>query len=180
MARVYDEWPRVQVLRVQGLSDTVAAGTEFDVEADVALGGLHADEVEVHLAHGLLDGEGVLAAPSLTPLKPLGPARENGCTVSGYEASTTERSGRHGYAIRVTPTPSVTADAVPARAWYAGATEGEETGDRIQETGEGDSSGLLSPGYCALVAPRSRSERCSNVSPVAQIVRVTSRPPYTQ
>jgi glycogen phosphorylase len=102
VARVYDEWPRVQVLRVQGLSDTVAAGTEFHVEADIALGGLHADEVEVHLAHGLLDGEGVLAAPSLTPLKPMGPARENGHRF-GIRGVQTDRSGRHGYAIRVTP-----------------------------------------------------------------------------
>src|SRR6185436_14387826 len=38
VARVLQEWPRVAVLRVQGLSDRVAAGTELEVSADVALG----------------------------------------------------------------------------------------------------------------------------------------------
>ena len=102
VARVLQEWPRVAVLRVQGLSDRVAAGTELEVSADVALGGLKPDEVDVHLACGLLDGEGILSAPSLSPLEPLGPAPDGGHRF-GMRGVKTERSGRHGYAVRVTP-----------------------------------------------------------------------------
>jgi starch phosphorylase len=102
VARISQEWPRVEVLRVQGLSDRVAAGTELEVSADVALGGLNPDEVEVHLACGLLDGEGILSAPTLSPLAPLGPAPDGGHRF-GMRGIKTERSGRHGYAVRVTP-----------------------------------------------------------------------------
>jgi glycogen phosphorylase len=102
VARISQEWPRVQVIRVQGLAATVAAGTELDVEADVALGGLHPDEVEVHLACGLLDGEGILSAPTLASLEPLGQAQDGGHRF-GMRGVKTERSGRHGYAVRVTP-----------------------------------------------------------------------------
>ncbi|HZO29992.1 MAG TPA: alpha-glucan family phosphorylase [Chloroflexota bacterium] len=102
IARVYQEWPRVQVVRVQGLADTVAAGTELNVEAEIALGGLRQDEVEVHLASGLLDGDGILHAPTLTLLEPDGPSTD-GAHRFGVRGVRTERSGRHGYAVRVTP-----------------------------------------------------------------------------
>src|SRR3954465_6936921 len=68
VARVQQDWSRVQVVRVDGVTDTVAAGAELNMEADVLLGGLSPDEVDVHLAYGLLDGDGVLAAPTLTLL----------------------------------------------------------------------------------------------------------------
>ncbi len=92
----------MQVIRLQGLADTVAAGTALDVEAEVALGGLHPDEVDGRLACGLLDGEGVLLAPTLTPLEPIGPSAD-GWHRFGARGMGTERSGRHGYAVRVTP-----------------------------------------------------------------------------
>jgi starch phosphorylase len=102
VARVYDEWPKVQVVRMNGLADTIAAGTALDIEAEISLGGLSSDEVEVHLAHGLLDGDGVLTAPLLTSLEPLGEATNGNCRY-GVRGVHSERSGRHGYAIRVTP-----------------------------------------------------------------------------
>jgi starch phosphorylase len=101
-ARVHDEWPSVRVVRVDGLADTIAAGAELSFEADVVLGGLAPDEVEVHLAHGVLDADGVLAAPTLTPLRLQGPA-EHGAHRFGVRGVRGERSGRHGYAVRVTP-----------------------------------------------------------------------------
>jgi starch phosphorylase len=101
-ARVRDEWPRVHVARVGGLADTVAAGTELAIEADVALGGLRPEEVDVHLAHGLLDGDGILVGPTLTPLELQGSA-EDGLHRFGVRGVRGERSGRHGYAVRVTP-----------------------------------------------------------------------------
>jgi starch phosphorylase len=102
VARVIDEWPRVSVGHVQGLSETVPSGTALDVEADVTLGGLRPDEVEVHLAHGMLDGDGVLLSPTLTPLVLQG-AASDGASRFVARGVSTDRSGRHGYAIRVTP-----------------------------------------------------------------------------
>jgi starch phosphorylase len=102
VARVQEEWARVAVARVDAVTDTIAAGTEIDVAAEVVLGGLHPDEVDVHLAYGLLDGEGVLTAPSLTPLQHLGTASD-GAERFGVHGVRGERSGRHGYVLRVTP-----------------------------------------------------------------------------
>jgi starch phosphorylase len=102
VARVMEEWPRVQVTAVHGLSETVSAGTDLDAVADVTLGGLRPEEVEVHLAHGLLDGDGILAAPMLTPLEPQG-AAQDGVYRFAIQGVRGERSGRHGYAVRVTP-----------------------------------------------------------------------------
>jgi starch phosphorylase len=100
--KVQDEWPNVQVARLDGVSDTVPSGTELNVEADVVLGGLSPDEVDVHLAHGLLDGDGALVAPDLTLLELQGAARD-GAHRFGVRGVRGERSGRHGYAVRVTP-----------------------------------------------------------------------------
>jgi starch phosphorylase len=102
VARVREEWPRVHVAQVEGLDGSVAAGTELTVMADVALGGLKPEEVEVHLATGLLDSDGVLSGPTLTPLalQGAGTAGRTRFSVSDVRA---ERSGRHGYAVRVTP-----------------------------------------------------------------------------
>ena len=66
------------------------------------LGGLSPDEVDVHLAHGLLDSDGVWPRPTLTLLAFQGPARD-GTHRFGVRGVRGERSGRHGYAIRVTP-----------------------------------------------------------------------------
>jgi glycogen phosphorylase len=102
VARVREEWPRVEVVRVEGLAGSVAAGTALDVAAEIALGGLTSDEVEVHLATGLLDSEGVLSGPSLTVLQPAGATRD-GYQRFAIQGVSAERSGRHGYAVRVTP-----------------------------------------------------------------------------
>jgi starch phosphorylase len=102
VAHVQDEWSKVQVLRVDGVSETVAAGVELNMEAEVLLGGLSPDEVDVHLAYGLLDGDGVLTAPALTLLEHQGSASD-GTRRFGVRGVRGERSGRHGYAVRVTP-----------------------------------------------------------------------------
>ncbi len=102
VSKVQATWPSVQVVSVAGLADTVAAGTELHVEADIALGGLKPDEVDVHLAYGLIDGEGVLSNPSLTLLEP---SKAASSSLHSYAAKgvRSARSGRHGYAVRVTP-----------------------------------------------------------------------------
>jgi starch phosphorylase len=102
--RVRGEWPNVRVVRLGGLSDTVSAGTELDVEAEVVLGGLAPDEVEVHLACGLLDADGVLSSPTLTPMALRARRRgTDGGHVYAVQSVRSERSGRHGYAVRMTP-----------------------------------------------------------------------------
>jgi starch phosphorylase len=100
--RVRQEWDKVRVVEVRGLTDTITAGTAFDVEAEVAFGKLKPDEVEVHLAYGPLDADGVLSSPTLTPLSLHGPGSD-GTFVFGVQGVRGERSGRHGYAVRVTP-----------------------------------------------------------------------------
>ncbi|MCC7371642.1 MAG: alpha-glucan family phosphorylase [Chloroflexi bacterium] len=102
VARVREEWPNVTVVDVQGLSGAVAAGTTLDVVAEVALGGLKPDEVEVHLATGLLDSEGVLSGPRLTVLDRRGAGPDDTYRF-GIESVSVERSGRHGFAVRVVP-----------------------------------------------------------------------------
>jgi starch phosphorylase len=82
VARVYQEWPRVEVVSLQGLAETVAAGTGLNVEAEIALGGLRPDEVEVILASGLLDGDGIRrSAPRRTAYT------DSGCAASGPSAA---------------------------------------------------------------------------------------------
>jgi len=101
-ARVRHEWPRVGIPWVRSVDDTIASGTTFDVEADVALGALTPTEVAVHLAYGLLDGDSNILNAVVVPLEPV-KALDDG--VHRFVARTIqgERSGRHGYAIRVTP-----------------------------------------------------------------------------
>jgi len=102
LARAAEKWPRVRVASIGGLPDEVAAGTPFDVQAEVCLGGLPPDEVQVHLALGPLDEDGLLASPELIRLEPRGQADE-ACYCFAAEGVQSQHSGPHGYAVRVTP-----------------------------------------------------------------------------
>ncbi|MCC6174741.1 MAG: alpha-glucan family phosphorylase [Chloroflexi bacterium] len=99
---VLEQWPRVQIVRVDGLADTVKAGAAFDVEADVTLGDLQPTEVNVALALGPVDGDGVLDGFTLTPLE-LRKHVGDGMYRFGVRDVRSVRSGQHGYAVRVTP-----------------------------------------------------------------------------
>src|SRR3712207_1782935 len=101
-AHVMEQWPRVQIPWVRAIDETIASGAQFDVEADVVLGELKPDEVVVHLAYGPLDGDNVLTSPRLVPLEP-GTNVGDGTYRFVARDVHGERSGRHGYAIRVTP-----------------------------------------------------------------------------
>ena len=106
IARTEEQWPRVRVVGVDGLPETVAAGTAFDVEAEVLLGALRPEDVRVELALGPVDESEMLVDPTLIRL-----AAER--EVSGGDGDRAycfaargvrgERSGRQGYAVRVTP-----------------------------------------------------------------------------
>ena len=100
--RVREEWPNVQVTRVGGVTEAIPAGTAFGVEADVELGNLSQDEVDVYLAHGLLDADGALTSPTLTALT-FESKSPSGVSCYSAQGVRGERSGRHGYAIRITP-----------------------------------------------------------------------------
>ncbi|MDP8923623.1 MAG: alpha-glucan family phosphorylase, partial [Chloroflexota bacterium] len=102
IARVVEQWPRVHIPWVRAIGGTIASGARFDVEADVALGALTPDEVAVHLAYGPINGEDVLTSPTLVPLEP-GTVVGDGVYRFVARDVHGERSGRHGYAIRVTP-----------------------------------------------------------------------------
>ena len=127
VARVQQDWSRVQVVRVDGVTDTVPAGTALDMEADILLGGLSPDEVDVHLAYGLLDGDGVLAAPTLTPLEHAGASDGRHPPLRGARrARRAQRSAR----LRGSgdPAPPAPADTVPAGPGPLERLDGEETG----------------------------------------------------
>ncbi len=101
-ARATEQWPAVRVASIRGVPETVAAGSQFDVDAEVFLSALQPDEVLVHLALGPLDGGGLLTTPTLIQLEP---EREVSPSCWAFTARGVrgERSGRHGYVVRVTP-----------------------------------------------------------------------------
>ncbi len=101
-ARLVEQWPAVRVASVRGIPDTVQSGGHFDVQAEVHLGSLSPAEVLVQVALGPIDGQGMLTVPTLVPLEPDREINPN-CWAFGARGVPGERSGRHGYAVRVTP-----------------------------------------------------------------------------
>jgi glycogen phosphorylase len=99
--RVGGEWPTVQVRDIRGVPSEIEAGASFDVEAEVLLGGLRPDEVDMHLVLGLVDGDGRLNDPTVIPLEHAGDTDEGHRFAAA--AVNSDRSGNHGYAVRVTP-----------------------------------------------------------------------------
>jgi starch phosphorylase len=99
--RLGEQWCGVRVERLSDITEEVASGTPFDVEADVVLGGLSPREVEVHLAIGPLDYDGTILDPMIVPLHLISKDGDPHCF--GARSVRAERSGRHGYAVRVTP-----------------------------------------------------------------------------
>jgi starch phosphorylase len=104
LARVEAAWPNVRVAWIADLPETVTAGASLDVEAEVQLGSLRPDEVDVKLALGPLDESGMLVDPTLVPLVADGrDGSHDGAYCFAARGVRQERSGRQGYAVRVAP-----------------------------------------------------------------------------
>ncbi|MCL2543109.1 MAG: alpha-glucan family phosphorylase [Nocardioidaceae bacterium] len=102
-ARVRDAWPAVNVEYVEsrGVGEAPEVGSRLALDAYVALGDLSPEDVLVEVAHGRVDADDCLVAPSVTPL----------ALAESYDGSrfrfhgdlALDRSGPFGYTVRVVP-----------------------------------------------------------------------------
>jgi len=104
-ARVAGAWPAVSVLHVDsqlagsGPADATLGGA-LTLRAEVALGGLHPDDVQVEAVYGAVDDQERLTEVATVPLQVVD-------TVDGatrYEGEVPlDRTGSFGYTVRVLP-----------------------------------------------------------------------------
>jgi len=102
--RVRTAWPHVQVhVHEDGPRGQLPVGASFSVRADVILGTLQPDDVEVQLYMGLLASNGEITDATVIPMS-LVKIGENGSSHS-YETDqvTYTRSGAVGYTVRILP-----------------------------------------------------------------------------
>jgi starch phosphorylase len=98
--RVTHEWPRVAVRGVEASADEVTVGQPLRVRADVALGALRPDEVDVQLVHGPVDARGEIGEGQVVSMTADGARADS----HGFVASVSSaHSGRFGYGVRVVP-----------------------------------------------------------------------------
>jgi len=107
--RVRAAWPQARVLWVDGEGTDPAGPTDMGavqtVAAEVELGDLSPDDVEVQLLHGAVGSGDELVEASAVPMVAAGTDGSGGSRRYRYETSfTCERAGRYGYVVRVTPT----------------------------------------------------------------------------
>jgi starch phosphorylase len=99
--RVLDAWEGVDVLSVETDVSVASLGTDRAVEAEVALGSLGADDVEVQLVHGTVGQHDELEHPTITTMTPVG---HNGSGSLRYRGTfTCTSAGRYGFTVRVVP-----------------------------------------------------------------------------
>jgi starch phosphorylase len=94
--RVEKAWDDVAILSVETDVSVASLGTERVVEAEVTLGSLTADDVEVQLVHGPVGQQDeLLAPPTVVTMAPTG---------DRYRGSfSCEQAGRYGFTVRVVP-----------------------------------------------------------------------------
>ncbi len=100
--RVRGAWPGVRVVRVTGSEEReLQVGASLAVRCSVALNGLDPQDVAVEVYYGALDPFGGLVEAGARPLRHE-TAGEGGVHEFTGEVPC-ERSGKHGYAVRVLP-----------------------------------------------------------------------------
>jgi starch phosphorylase len=91
-------------------TDPADVGATRTVAAQVALGDLSPDDVQVQLVRGLVVGDGELVDPTVTAMEPGGDAPD------GHVRFTCEipcdRAGRYGVTVRVVPSHALLATPV--------------------------------------------------------------------
>ncbi|GAB4263864.1 MAG: glycosyltransferase family 1 protein [Deferrisomatales bacterium] len=101
-ARVAQAWSQVAVLEVRAQEGRdLEVGAELPVRCAVRLGELEPDDVRVEVYYGLLDPRGGLSAPARRPMR-FEAVREEGVYEFAGDVPC-ERTGRHGFAVRVLP-----------------------------------------------------------------------------
>jgi starch phosphorylase len=100
--RVVAAWPGVHVDRLDLPESVTELGTERTVEAVVALGHLHPDDVQVQLLHGPAGQGAELAEVTVLPMTPAGEADDGHLRYTGSFRCDT--AGRYGATVRIVPT----------------------------------------------------------------------------
>jgi starch phosphorylase len=102
-SRVRAAWPSVAVVSIDADDKPADMGETRAVAAEVELGALTPDDVEVQLVHGAVGPGGDLDEVAVVPMAAIGGGGEGGGR-RRYEASfTCERAGRYGCTVRVVP-----------------------------------------------------------------------------
>jgi len=100
-ARVLAAWDGVEILSVETDVSVASLGIDRSVEAEVALGSLNADDVQVQLVHGPVGQHDELEHPTITAMTP---ASDGGAETLRYQgAFSCDRAGRYGFTVRVVP-----------------------------------------------------------------------------
>jgi starch phosphorylase len=101
-ARVREGWPEVHVVAVDSDAAVADLGVERRVDAVVALGPLHDDDVAVQLLHGPVGGNDEIAEPVVVTMDLAGPA-DGGGHYRYTGRFPCEQAGRYGFTVRVVP-----------------------------------------------------------------------------
>jgi starch phosphorylase len=109
-ARVTKEWPSVLVTKVTH-EEHLLVGEEQRITAEVALGGLSPDEIEVQLWHGPVDTDDVLHDPACLAMQPEGPLPGGTGALFVAQLPISER-GMYGFAVRAIPSHPALRDEV--------------------------------------------------------------------
>jgi starch phosphorylase len=102
--KVRDNWNQVRFLSLtsEGSSTDVKVGTEFFVKAEINLGGLTPDDVEVQIYYGSVDRQNIAHANSFVTIQnEKGKTKNNVYTYRG--AIICQQSGQFGFTARVLP-----------------------------------------------------------------------------
>jgi len=100
--RVLESWDDVSVAAVESDTSTLEVGTERTVSATVALGGLFTDDVAVQLVLGQVGPNDELSDAQVQEMELIGDGDEAGHH-RFVGTLTCQRTGRHGYTVRVVP-----------------------------------------------------------------------------
>jgi starch phosphorylase len=100
-ARVLAAWDDVEILSVETDVSVASLGTDRSVEAEIALGSLSADDVEVQLVHGTVGQHDELEHPSITTMTPIGDGASGSLRYRGMFSCSS--AGRYGFTVRVVP-----------------------------------------------------------------------------
>jgi starch phosphorylase len=103
--RVVAAWPGVAVVAVdaEAAQTTVDLGGLREVTAEVVLGGLSADDVDVQLIHGQVAVNDELTDTEAISMKLIEPPTTTGTTLKYSGRFTCDQAGRHGYTVRIIP-----------------------------------------------------------------------------
>jgi starch phosphorylase len=101
-ARIREVWERVRFVEAAGPqpAGSVTSGKPLTVRTAIDLAGLKPDDVRVELVLGRIDSDGHLADTEVMSLPAL---EQQGSTVVFGKDIVPERTGRLGYALRVSP-----------------------------------------------------------------------------